>query len=181
MSTESQLARIAGGGTLSLVMPGGGRAELSRDDIRAALGFAQTAVRNDRRPRKMKTPLKKKPDAPAAMSMHIVLAKWTDDPISKQFLEEHLAHLAFKRWWQADVNDNEPITRSLMRRLARLMIMDMCQPQKVRMHGPAGITAMMGLKEETWKRKFARHYADLMKECQGMEADVLRHLRTAIS
>lgn len=181
MSIEHQLARITAG-TLSLELSSGGRAELTRDDIRALLGFAEYSRRLEKRARKIKTPLKRrKPNPPDEMGGHIVLAKWTGDDISKAWLEEALARMAFIQWWDAEARDSEPVSRTMMRKLARLMIMDMCQPQQVRIHGAAGIEAMMGMSEETWDRKLSRHYANLMKECQHLEADVIKHLCACIN
>ena len=180
MSVEKQLARVTAGRQLTLTIPGHGPVELSRDDIKAAMGYAEYA-RRQKRPKKIKTPLKTKPDPLPAMGMHIVLAKWTDDHVSKRILEEQLAHLAFQRWWRAEVPDTLPISRALMRKIARLMIMDMREPRRVTEHGADGIEKMTGLDEDSWKRYFSRHYAHLIKECSQMEADVLQHIRRAIA
>lgn len=183
MSIEHQLARITAR-TLCLELSSGGHAVLTRDDIKAALGFAEYARKHppasiSKRGKKIKNPLKASGRIPH-MGIRIVLAKYTDCSISKRELEDMLAQAAFHKWWTAGDSDHVMISRALMKKIARLMVMDMCHPQQVRLHAAQGIEKMTGLNEEEW-RHFKVLYAVAMKACQDMEADVLNHLRSAIN
>lgn len=162
MSIEHQLARITAG-TVGFEMSAGGFAELTRDDIKAALGFAQFRV----------------PDS--NIGVHIVLWKYCADSISQRVLEKALARMAFEKWFDHAPNDDAPISRGLARRMAQLMLLDMSDPIKVSAKGKTHMAKMVRVDLTTWDKRYAQHYGRLMVDCQRREAGIMSILRRVLS
>lgn len=167
MGVQHLLAKLTAQ-TPSLEWGPGGVPEISAEEVRAALGFAQRRVMLRRR----------QPRVVNGVPLQVLLieAKYLDDARSAKKAAALLARQLYCAWWEHDAAASETISKSQLQRLARTMIDDYCEPEKARKAGGGRLAHAVGMDYRTWKRKFSRFYGQHLLELSRIEGPVIEDL-----
>lgn len=157
MSAAEQLAKLTAGTDWKIEPGTGGKPEITRELVCAALGYStDSRIPADR------------------VGVHLVLARHCLDSFSQGVLEPKVLEIAWLRWLRD--KRSGAVSVALMGRLARLAIYDWCHTQRVREEGTQGMAEFIGVDPKTWRRKYRSHYGCVMDQLYRLESPVMKVL-----
>lgn len=159
MSLPTKLAKLTAK-SMSLQPGSGGLPELTREMVAGALGYASTRIPGDR------------------TGVHLVLAKYTADEVSRGALEKSIPVLAWEMWYELECAG--PITVKMISNIARLAIKDFCEPGFTQAMTDAQLAQAIGTDYRTWRKRYHHIYAYLVGAMYQLEGPVLSALSRAL-
>lgn len=150
MSTRAHLSKLQP--KAPATEPGtGGMPDITREDVLVALGTVAPRHR---------------------LGIELVLARYSDDRISKRWLRDRLPRLVWRLWYdQGFEGTMQPETA---RKLGHLAVEDFCVPGKLQGRPVSEIAKLAGMDHRTWTRKFSRIYGVVQAQLSRAEEPVLR-------
>ncbi len=154
MSLDIQMARVTAGTDWKVEASISGIPEIVRSDVLAALGYASGYV----------------PDSDTGV--HLMLAKYTDCPNSRDALYRAIPAVSWELWWKHKRDGNT--NRQIHIRIAQLAINDTCTDKRIQAGGAKFMGQFCNVDWRIWKQRYAQHYGNLMSWLSVEEAPVFR-------